>query len=480
MDKLIEFNSIIADASGLAVGLPEGVMGNSEVGHLTIGAGRQEFQDLVRINKSIKEGKFGKIENLLKAFENAKKTDRIHFLGLVSDGAVHSHQEHLYKLLEEAKKANIKNAYVHFFADGRDTPPQSSTIYVESLLKVMKELNYGKIATLMGRYYAMDRDKRWERIKIAYDGLTKGEGLAIDGEDQIIDTILQKYNEGENDEFLQPIIVNKEGLIGDNETLFFFDFRSDRMREIFEAFYAETKPFQNSKVLKNNYLVQMTQYNSTFKTPIIFPQQKMDNVLAEWLSKKKFLQYHTAETEKYAHVTFFFNGGIERQFEGEDRKLIPSPKVATYDLKPEMSVSLVADSIIEALESDKGYSFVMCNLAPPDMVGHTGVYKATVIACEETDIAIGRIWEACKKNKFILVITADHGNAEEMFEGGDSLKPKTSHTTNFVPFIIARYDGQKVEFNREKAELGDVAPTILDLMGLEIPEDMTGTSVLKK
>jgi len=250
------------------------------------------------------------------------------------------------------------------------------------------------------------------------------------------------------------------------------------MRQLFETFYEKIPPFTLEKVLKGSYLVQMTQYKNTFNTGMAFPPQKMDNVLAEWISKKGLSQFHTAETEKYAHVTFFFNGGVERQFPKEDRKMVASPKVATYDLQPEMSVSQVADSVVEALENkEKEYAFVMCNLAPPDMVGHTGVYDATVIACEATDIAIGKIWEGCIKNKYILVITSDHGNAEEMLEEGG--KPKTAHTTNFVPFIVARYDGEKVQFNREKGELGDVAPTILRLMGLDVPSDMTGKSLLK-
>ena len=296
----------------------------------------------------------------------------------------------------------------------------------------------------------------------------------------LLDLVKKRHSEGENDEFLKPIVLSKEGLLRENDTLFFFNFRSDRMRQIFEAFYEKnTPPFKADKVLSGVYLLQMTQYKDSFKTAIVFPQQKMDNVLGEWISKKGLSQFHTAETEKYAHVTFFFNGGVERQFEGEERKMIPSPKVPTYDLAPKMSVREVGEAVVEALQNkEKNYSFVMCNFAPPDMVGHTGVYDATVVACEATDEAIGKVWEHCVKNEYTLVVTSDHGNAEEMLEPNG--KPKTAHTTNFVPLIIAPPNGEKLSFNRATAELGDVAPTILDLMGLDVPPEMTGKSVLLK
>lgn len=470
------------DASGLEVGLPKGVMGNSEVGHLTIGSGRVEFQDLVRINLTIEDGSFGKQPALVGALDNAKKGNgRIHFLGLVSDGAVHSHIDHLFVFLQLAQQAKIPNSFVHFFSDGRDTKPTSGVQYIRQLQDFMKSHNYGSIATLMGRFYAMDRDKRWDRIHVAYDAMIGGVGEAVT-EEKLISAVEARYAAGENDEFLKPFIVNKEGLIKDGDTLIFIDFRSDRMREIVETLGVKP-PFDlgtSVALPKSLHVVQMTKYNADFRMPIIFPPQSMDNVLAEWLSKHGLKQFHTAETEKYAHVTFFFNGGVEQAFPLEDRKLVASPQVKTYDLKPDMSVAQVADSVVEAMASGV-YPFVMCNMAPPDMVGHTGMFDPAVVAVEATDKAIGVIFEACKKYGYVLAITADHGNAEEMED--ETGKPKTSHTTNPVFFIVAG-EGDKVNLNglelvSKQGGLKDVAPSILKVMGLPIPVEMTGKSLLK-
>ena len=467
------------DASGYSVGLPDGVMGNSEVGHLTMGAGRVQFQDLVRINKSVSENTLKDNETLQAMFSNAKSTSgRLHFLGLVSDGGVHSHISHLKSLVHAAKEAGVPNTYIHFFADGRDTPPTSGTNYVKDLQSFLKEEEYASLATVTGRYYAMDRDKRWERIKLAYEGLVGGVGEKTDV-DNLVSSIEKRYEEGENDEFLKPLIIDQEGTIRDSDTLVFIDFRADRMRQISQTF-ADEPPFDSEISLPENLVVaQMTQYNASLPLPTLFAPSSMDNVLAEWLSKKGLQQYHTAETEKYAHVTFFFNGGRENAFENEDRGLVPSPKVATYDLQPEMNAAGVADSVIEALRK-KHYDFVMCNFAPPDMVGHTGVMDAAVIACTATDKAIGRIYDACVEHGYVLVVTSDHGNCEEMLD--EEGNPKTSHSTNDVPLFVQNIPSSSPSFvlEREYGGLSDVAPTILDLMGLEIPKEMTGKSMIKK
>ncbi len=469
MDSFQEkFPFAVLDASGLAVGLPDGLMGNSEVGHLNIGAGRIVYQDLVRINLAIENGSFFKNKVLVQALDNAKNTSgRIHFLGLVSDGGVHSHINHLFALLEAAKARGVSQAFIHAFTDGRDTPPTSATTYIQQLLDHLQKINYGKIATIMGRYYAMDRDKRWERTKIAFDAMVLGKG---EKSTHPIETIKKRYENGETDEFLKPIILDEEGMIKDNDTLLFFDFRADRMRQIVESF-AFDPPFSTEQQPKNVFIATMTEYKKEYPFPILYPPEKLVNVLAEWLSKQGFTQFHTAETEKYAHVTFFFNGGKEEPFPGEDRVLVPSPKVATYDLKPDMSLEGVKEQVISAME--KNYPFILCNLAPPDMVGHTGVYSAAIKAVEATDATIGEIFQACTKHEYILAITADHGNAEKMID--ENGNPHTAHTTNPVPFIITN---NRVQFKREKGILADVAPTILDLMGLPKPKEMNGKSLL--
>lgn len=400
-----------------------------------------------------------------------KNSGRIHFLGLISDGGVHSHIRHLLSLLKAAKESNVPETYIHFFSDGRDTNPKNGVKYMEELLNYIKEIGHGKVATVTGRYYAMDRDKRWERIKIAYDGLVSGEG---EESSDPIATMKQRYEKDETDEFLKPIIVNKDGLIKDGDTILFFDYRADRMREIVSTFGFEEKHFEPKKTVKNLEIITMTQYKSDFPFPNLFPPASMDNCLAEWLSKKKIKQYHVAETEKYAHVTFFFNGGTEKEFENESRKMVSSPKVATYDLQPEMSAKEVGEEVAKGIETGD-FPFIMCNFAPPDMVGHTGKFDEAVLGVEATDKAIGVIYEACKKNNYVLFVTADHGNAEKMI--GDN-GPHTAHTCNPVPFVMTSTEHK---FNCKKESGGalcDVAPTVLKIMGLEIPEEMNGKSLV--
>ncbi|KAJ6152490.1 hypothetical protein N7497_006809 [Penicillium chrysogenum] len=445
------------DASSLAVGLPEGLMGNSEVGHLNIGAGRVVWQDSVRIDQTLKKGEMGKVPSVVKSFTRAKEGNgRLHLLGLVSDGGVHSNITHLFALLQVAKDMQIPEVYIHFFADGRDTDPKSAEKFMQQLLEKTQEIGTGAIATVVGRYYIMDRDKRWERVEIGLKGLVTGEGE--DSSDPV-QTIRERYEKGENDEFLKPIIVGgKERRVQDDDTLFFFNYRSDRVREITQLMGDyDRSPRPDFPYPKNISLTTMTQY----KTDYTFD--------------KNLQQCHIAETEKYAHVTFFFNGGIEKDFPGEVRDMIPSPRVATYDLDPKMSAAAVGAKMAERLGENK-FDFVMNNFAPPDMVGHTGVYEAAIQGVAATDKAIGEIYEACKKNNYILFITADHGNAEEMLN--EKGTPKTSHTLNKVPFVMANApEGWSL---KKGGVLGDVAPTVLAAMGVEQPEEMTGANLLVK
>ncbi|KAJ2899065.1 putative bisphosphoglycerate-independent phosphoglycerate mutase protein [Zalerion maritima] len=467
------------EASSLAVGLPEGLMGNSEVGHLNIGAGRVVWQDVVRIDQTIKKGEFSRNEVIKGICEKAVAGNgRLHLCGLISDGGVHSKQTHLYALLKAAKEHGVSKVFVHFFGDGRDTDPKSGAGYMQELLDTMKEIGIGQIGTVVGRYYAMDRDKRWERTELALKGLVLGEGEA--SEDPVA-TVKERYEKGENDEFLKPIIVGgDEARLKDDDNVFFFNYRSDRVRQITQLMGdVDRSPLPDFPYPKIN-IVTMTQYKLGFPFETAFKPQIMTNVLAEWLGKQEVKQVHIAETEKYAHVTFFFNGGVEKQFHLEERDesqdLVPSNKsVATYDKAPEMSADGVGKQVCKRL-AEQTYPFVMNNFAPPDMVGHTGVYEAAIIGCEATDKAIGMIYEACKKEGYVLFITADHGNAEEMkFPDG---KPKTSHTTNKVPFIMANApEGWKLKGD---GVLGDVAPTVLACLGLSQPEEMTGDSLLVK
>ncbi|KAL1854122.1 hypothetical protein Plec18167_000040 [Paecilomyces lecythidis] len=462
------------DASSLAVGLPEGLMGNSEVGHLNIGAGRVVWQDSVRIDQTLKNGELNKVDNIVKSFTRAKEGNgRLHLLGLVSDGGVHSKQDHLFGLLKVAKEIGVPKVFIHFFGDGRDTDPKSSSKYMQTLLDQLKEIGVGELATVVGRYYAMDRDKRWDRVEVALKGIVTGEGE--DSTDPV-KAIEDRYAKGENDEFLKPIIFGgKERRVQDDDTLFFFNYRSDRVREITQLLGDyDRSPKPDFPYPKNIHITTMTQYKTDYTFPVAFPPQHMGNVLAEWLGKKDVKQCHVAETEKYAHVTFFFNGGVEKQFPGEERDMIPSPRVATYDLDPKMSAAGVGEKVAERLGQGK-FEFVMNNFAPPDMVGHTGVYEAAIQGVTATDKAIGVIYEACKKNGYVLFITADHGNAEEMLN--EQGKPKTSHTTNKVPFILANAP-EGWSLKKQDGVLGDVAPTVLAAMGIEQPGEMTGKSLL--
>ena len=396
------------EASSLAVGLPEGLMGNSEVGHLNIGAGRVVWQDVVRIDQTIKKGELNKVENIIKCFTRAKEGNgRLHLCGLISDGGVHSHINHLKSLLSVAKELEVPQVYIHFFGDGRDTDPHSGKGHLEDLLAYCKKEGVGELATIIGRYYIMDRDKRWDRVELGMKGLVLGEGEETD---DAVKTIKERYDNGETDEFLKPIIVKSvDGKVKDGDTLFFFNYRSDRVREVTQLLGDQDRsPKPDFPYPKDISITTMTRYKTDFNFPIAFAPQVMDNVLADWLSKQGARQVHIAETEKYAHVTFFFNGGVEVQYDNEERDLIPSPKVSTYDQQPTMSAMGVADKMCERI-SEGNYQFVMNNFAPPDMVGHTGVYEAAVQGCAETDKAIGKVYETCKKEDYILFITADHG-----------------------------------------------------------------------
>eukprot|EP00808_Paulinella_micropora_P028641 g47501.t1 len=481
-------------AHGEAVGLPAGNMGNSEVGHLTMGAGRVQFQDLDRINKAIKDGKFASNPILVNCFKYAvEKKKKVHFAGLVSDGGVHSHIKHLEEFFKAAKAAGVPASYVHFFADGRDTAPTSGVTFVQQLQEFLAAEKYGSIATLMGRYYAMDRDKRWERITIAYEGMVQGKGEECSAE-KLIEVVKKRYEAKETDEFLKPIIVDKAGLVEEGDALIFIDFRSDRMRQICGAF-GGYQSLKTDKYLKDVNCIQMTQYDASYPFPIIFKPQSMNDGLCETVSKAGHYQFHCAETEKYAHVTFFFNGGREQAFDKEERKLVASPKVATYDLQPSMSAIEVAEECAKALATEK-YALAMCNFAPPDMVGHTGKFEPAVKAVETTDKAIGIIADACQKYNYTLLITADHGNAEVMLDKDNN--EITKHTCNPVPFIIVppnTAEMGKVEWKASLAGskaskggkavsgkgdpgLADVAPTALAIMGIASPSAIEGNALV--
>jgi 2,3-bisphosphoglycerate-independent phosphoglycerate mutase len=403
------------EASSLAVGLPEGLMGNSEVGHLNIGAGRVVWQDVVRIDQTIKKGELNKNDVIVKTFNDAKNgSGRLHLAGLISDGGVHAKQDHLYALLKVAKEIGIPHVYIHFFGDGRDTDPKSGASYMRQLEEKIKEIGTGEIATVVGRYYAMDRDKRWDRVEVALKAMVTGEGEASSDP---VKTIEERYAKGENDEFLKPIIVNgEEARIKDGDQVFFFNYRSDRVREITQLLGGvDRSPKPDFPYPKDITLTTMTQYKLDYPFPIAFKPQHMGNVLAETLGTQGVKQVHVAETEKYAHVTFFFNGGVEKVFpletRDESQDLVPSNKsVATYDLAPEMSALGVAKQVCKRIKEHE-FEFIMNNFAPPDMVGHTGVYEAALVAVETTDKAIGEIYECCKKEGYVLFITSDHGYA---------------------------------------------------------------------
>lgn len=463
-------------ASGLSVGLPEGQMGNSEVGHLNLGAGRIVYQELTRISKNIEEGNFFRNPAFIKAIDNVKKNNSsLHLLGLLSDGGVHSHNTHLYAMLEMAKMNGIHNVYVHCFLDGRDTSPKSAAEYLIQLEKKIKQIGIGRIATISGRYYAMDRDKRWERIQLAYDAIILGKG---EYSSSASEAIQQAYHDNTTDEFVLPTIIrDQEGPIAtikENDSIIFFNFRPDRARQITRAIVDEDfDGFIREKMPRPLTFVTMTQYDKTIENvDIAFSPELISNTIGEYISNKGMKQLRIAETEKYAHVTYFFNGGVEKEFEGENRILIPSPKTATYDLQPEMSAYEVTEKVLEAIHSGE-YDFMVLNYANADMVGHTGVMEAAVKAVETVDHCVNRVVDAIVKNGGRAVITADHGNAEQMMDY-KTKKPHTAHTSNLVKCIIVGAG----DISLKEGKLADIAPTLLELMNLDKPEVMSGESLI--
>ncbi len=473
-----EYPWTIIGAAGEAVGLPEGQMGNSEVGHLNIGAGRVVYQEFTRISKSIRDGDFFANEPLLAAIDHAKKNgSALHLMGLVSDGGVHSHETHIYALLELAKRAGLDSVFVHCLMDGRDTSPTSGAGYVKRLQDKAAEIGCGRVATVCGRYWAMDRDNRWDRVERAYRAFTAGEGRTASDPVALLEGC---YAQGETDEFIKPtVITGGDGApvrtVRGEDSFVFFNFRGDRAREISRAFVDRDFPhFARPEGLLPRY-VCMTEYDETIPAPVAFPPATLKNILADVMAHNGLKQLRIAETEKYAHVTFFFNGGEEKAFDGEDRCLIPSPKVATYDLKPEMSAFEVTEELEKRIASGK-YDLVVLNYANGDMVGHTGVFEAAVKAVEAVDTCVGRIVDAVRKAGGAALVTADHGNAEQMLDPvtGEAF---TAHTVGPVHFILVD-DGRKDARLREDAILADIAPTILDIMGLPKPAEMTGTSII--
>lgn len=491
MDRMMkEYPFVKGYASGMAVGLPDGQMGNSEVGHLNMGAGRIVYQELTRITKEIQDGTFFTNPALVAAVENCKKNNSaLHAFGLISDGGVHSHLTHLYGLLEMAKKNNLEKVYVHCFLDGRDTPPASGKDFVTQLEAKMAELGVGEVASVSGRYYAMDRDNNYDRVQLAYDAMTKGEGLTAAS---ATTAIQESYDRNETDEFVKPTVVVKDGkpvaTIQDGDSVVFINFRPDRAREITRCFCCEDdffadKAFNRDKKL-DLYYVCFTEYDPTIPNKdVAFHKVAVTNTFGEWLAANGMRQARIAETEKYAHVTFFFNGGVEEPNKGEDRILVNSPKyVATYDLKPRMSAYTVCDKLSEAITAkdengDAYYDVIICNFANPDMVGHTGVVNAAIKAIEVIDECLGELETLIKQAGGVMFVCADHGNAEQLvdYETG---APFTAHTTNPVPFILVNADpSYKL---REGGCLADIVPTLIELMGKEQPVEMTGKSLLVK
>ena len=457
-------------ASGLDVGLPEGQMGNSEVGHTNIGAGRVVFQDLPHISRDIDSGEFFKNPADLEAMEHCREWGTaLHLMGLLSDGGVHSHITHLFALVKMAKEQGLEKVYVHCFLDGRDVPPSSGKSYVEQLQAKLDELGTGRIATVMGRYYAMDRDKRWDRVQRAYDAIALGEGIF---EENPAAAVQKSYDSGVTDEFMEPVVCAKGAQVRDNDSIIFYNFRPDRAREITRCFVDED--FQDVERKKGFVPVDFvctTEYDATMpNVTVAYPRQKLENIFGEYISKLGLTQLRIAETEKYAHVTFFFNGGVETVFPGEDRVLIASPKVATYDLQPEMSAYQVTEEAVKRIESG-AYDVIILNFANCDMVGHTGVYEAACRAVTAVDECVGRVVEATSRMGGVSLITADHGNAERMAD--EDGEPFTAHTTNLVPFYIV---GASVRLR--DGRLADIAPTMLDLMGLEKPKEMDGETLI--
>lgn len=472
IDKYMQGPNTIIGASGLDVGLPDGQMGNSEVGHTNIGAGRIVYQMLVKISKSIKDGDFFENPALVAAMNNCKeKNSALHLMGLLSPGGVHSHMEHLCGLLEMAKKNGLEKVYVHAFLDGRDVPPSSAAEYMEEAVAEIKKIGVGSVATIAGRFYAMDRDNAWDRVEKAYNAMVLGDGVE---ETDPVQAIKNSYANEVTDEFMLPTVVDKNGMIKENDSVVFFNFRPDRARQLTRAFVdPEFSGFERKNGYFPVHFVCMAQYDAAMpNVSVAFPPEQLTMTLGEYLSKSGKTQLRIAETQKYAHVTFFFNGGEEKQFEGEDRILIKSPDVETFDMKPEMSAFEVTDAVVDAINSDK-YDVIILNYANCDMVGHTGIFDAAKTAVEAVDTCVGRMVEAILAKGGAALITADHGNADKMYEPDGSAF--TAHTTNPVPFIVV---GEDCEL-RDGGVLADIAPTILKLLNLPQPAEMTGKSLIK-
>ncbi|MHC1684295.1 MAG: 2,3-bisphosphoglycerate-independent phosphoglycerate mutase [Clostridiaceae bacterium] len=463
-------------ASGMDVGLPEGQMGNSEVGHMNFGAGRIVYQALTRITKSIMDKDFFENEALTKAYDNVKENNStLHLMGLLSPGGVHSHTEHLKGLIKMAEVKGIKEVYIHAFLDGRDVPPSSALEYIEEIENFTKEVSVGKIATVSGRYYAMDRDNRWERVELAYNAMALGKGEFATSAKEAVE---KSYHDNKTDEFVLPTIITENGkplaTFKNKDSVIFFNFRPDRAREITRAI--NDKVFEGFKrETLDLVFVTMTQYDSTLQgVEVAFKPESLDNTFGEYIAKQGLKQLRIAETEKYAHVTFFFNGGVEEANEGEDRALIPSPKVATYDLKPEMSANEVTEELLKRIDEDK-YDVIVCNYANPDMVGHTGIFEAAKQAVEAVDVCLGKVVDKVLEKGGATFITADHGNAEQMIDYSNG-KAMTAHTTDPVPLIYVAADARPL---KDGGVLADVAPTMLKVLGLEKPVEMTGKSLIE-
>lgn len=473
LDRLFSENPLTEiGASGLNVGLPDGQMGNSEVGHTNIGAGRIVYQELTRITKSVEDGDFFENEAFLNAVKNVKENgSALHLFGLLSNGGVHSHNTHLYALLELAKKQGLEKVYVHAFLDGRDVPPSSGADFVQQCQDKMNEIGVGKIATVMGRYYAMDRDNRWERVEKAYAAMVYGEGVKADS---AVEAVKASYASDVTDEFVVPAVCEDNATIGANDSVIFYNFRPDRAREITRCFVdPDFSGFERKKGFFPLTYVCMTQYDATMpNVQVAFKPESLKNTMGEYISDQGMTQLRIAETEKYAHVTFFYNGGVEKTYPGEDRVLVKSPKVATYDMQPEMSAYEVTDKCVERIESGE-YDMIILNFANCDMVGHTGVLEAAVKAVETVDECVGRVTDAVAKMGGVSLITADHGNADKMID--ESGEPFTAHTTNLVPFCVVGYPCKL----RKGGVLADIAPTMLQIMGLPQPKEMTGKSIIE-
>ncbi|MCS5696508.1 2,3-bisphosphoglycerate-independent phosphoglycerate mutase [Desulfofundulus thermocisternus] len=463
--------------SGEDVGLPDGQMGNSEVGHLNIGAGRIVYQELTRITRAIRDGSFFTNKALVAAVEHVQATGgALHLMGLLSDGGVHSHISHLFALLELARKHNLSKVYIHCFLDGRDVPPDNAGEYIQQLEEKCRELGTGIIATVMGRYYAMDRDRRWDRTRRAYEAMVLGKGLTASS---AMEALEGSYRRGETDEFVQPTVITRAGapvaLVESGDAVIFYNFRPDRARQITRAFVDEDfTGFERPANRPRVHFTCMTLYDKTINAPVAFEPHHPANTLGEVISRLGLRQLRLAETEKYAHVTFFFNGGVETPYPGEDRLLIPSPKVATYDQKPEMSAPEVTEAFLEQLASGK-YQVIIMNYANADMVGHTGDMDAAIKAIETVDRCVGKVVKAVQEKGGTVIITADHGNADEMLDPNGH--PHTAHTTNRAPFILIGEDAGRVKL-RPGGILADIAPTMLDLMGIPVPPEMTGRSLI--